>query len=235
MSKYELSVAIPFYNEESNVRDVVKDLVSEFNKNKINYELILVNNGSKDSTPKIIKELKSENRRIKQVNIPKNQGYGWGVISGLNAARGDYLAYIDGDNQVHPKFLIKAYNKIKDANAAICTTIRVNRKGTIIRKIASAGYNSIVNMLFLTNVRDINSKPKIIKQKFYKELKLSSKDWFIDTEIMAKAKNNGMKVVEMAIRCKERLKGKSNVNFGIVIELLADTIKYKFNSRNEKS
>lgn len=231
MSKYELSVAIPFYNEESNVRDVVKSLASEFNKNKISYELILVNNGSKDSTLRIIGELKRGNQRIKQINIPKNKGYGWGIINGLNAAKGEYIAYIDGDNQVHPKFLVKAYNKIKQADAAVCTTRRVNREESIARKIASIGYNSIVNIFFHTNVNDINSKPKIIKQKFYKELGLSSKDWFIDTEIMAKAKNKGMKVVEVPIRCKERLKGSSKVNFGVVVELLADAIKHKFNSR----
>ena len=61
-------------------------------------------------------------------------------------------------------------------------------------------------------------------------MKLSSKDWFIDTEIMAKAKSRGMKVVEMPIRCKERLKGSSNVNFGVVFELLSDMVKYKLNS-----
>ena len=85
--KYELSIAIPFYNEEDNIKSVVKSLENELNKSRIDYELILINNGSSDSTPKIIEKLRKNNPRIKQVNIAKNQGYGFGIISGLNAAK----------------------------------------------------------------------------------------------------------------------------------------------------
>ena len=228
MYKYQLSIAVPFCNEEDNVRDVVGNLEKEFKKNKINYELILVNNGSYDSTPSIIEHLKKGNSRIKQVNIQKNQGYGWGVINGLNIARGKYIGYVDGDNQTHPKFIIDAYNKLKETNAILCITRRLNRKDGFLRKIASIGYNTLVNMLFLTKVKDINSKPKLINQKFYKELDLLSKDWFIDTEIVVKAKSKGLKIVEVPIRYGNRMKGKSKVKFSTTFELLFDAMKYRF-------
>ena len=230
MYKYQLSIVIPFYNEEDNVRDVVENLEKEVKKNKINYELILVNNGSDDSTPQIIKDLKKRNPTIKQVNIQKNQGYGWGIINGLNIARGEYIGYVDGDNQIHPKFIIDAYNKLKETNAILCITRRLNRKAGFIRKIASIGYNTIVNILFLTKVKDVNSKPKFIKHKFYKELKLSSKDWFIDTEIVLKAKNNGFKFIEIPVRYNERKKGKSKVRISILKELLFNIIRYRLTS-----
>ncbi len=228
MYKYDLSLAIPFYNEEDNVEDVVNGLGKELNQNKINYELILVNNGSSDSTPKIIKNLKKINSRIKQVNIKKNEGYGWGIINGLQAAKGKYIGYVDGDNQVHQKYIVHAYNKLMATDAAICLTRRLNRKEGFTRKIASIVYNLIVSTLFFIKVSDINSKPKIIRRKYYEDMRPSSKGWFIDTEIVLRAKNKGFKFVEIPVNYANRKKGKSKVNFGITKELLFDIIRYRF-------
>ena len=233
MYKYDLSIVVPFYNEEDNVENVVNGLDKELNQNKLNYELILVNNGSSDSTPKIIKNIKKRNSRIKQVNIKKNDGYGWGITNGLHVAKGEYIGYVDGDNQVHPKFIINAYNKLNASDAALCLTKRLNRKEGFIRKIASITYNVIVSILFFIKVSDINSKPKIIRQKFYKDLHLSAKDWFIDTEIVLKAKNKGFGFVVIPINYNNRKKGKSKVKFSITKELLFDLIKYKFSSASK--
>ena len=185
----ELSIAVPFYNEEGNVAEVAEGLARELEKNKIDYEIVLINNGSTDSTPKIINKLRGKNPKLKQLDIIKNIGYGNGIVNGLNAAKGKYIGFLDGDNQVHPKFVVEAYNKLKNSNAALCMTKRSIRNDGLMRKIASLGYNSILNILFLTNVRDVNSKPKILNNKFYKELNLYSKDWFIDTEIVLKSKS----------------------------------------------
>jgi len=228
MYKYELSIVIPFYNEEENIKNVVNSLVNELNRNKINYELILVNNGSSDSTKQIIEHLRKKNIRIKQVDIQKNLGYGWGIINGLNTAKGSYIGFIDGDNQVHPQYLIDAYNKIKKTNAAICITRRLKRPNNFRRQFASIGYNTLINILFFPNVWDINSKPKVIQQKFYKELCLSSKDWFIDTEIVLKAKRKKFKIVEIPIIYNKRRKGKSKVKFAIVKEFLQNISRFLF-------
>ena len=235
MHEPELSMVIPFYNEEGNVIDVVSGLISEFKNNNIDYELILVNNGSCDSTSKIIDKLKNNNPRIRNLDITKNKGYGHGIINGLDIAKGRYIGFIDGDNQVHPKHAVNAYNKIKETKAAVCISKRFRRGDVFIRKIASFFYNSIINFLFLTNITDINSKPKIIDHKFYKELKISSKDWFIDTEILLKSKRKNYKIVEIQVMHKKRLKGKSNVKLNVVIEFFLNIIKYKLGLSNGKS
>ncbi|MBI2559274.1 glycosyltransferase family 2 protein [Candidatus Woesearchaeota archaeon] len=233
MHKYDLSIVVPFYNEEGNVSDVVKGLEGELSRNKIGYELILVNNGSSDSTPKIIGNLKKRNSRIRQVNIRKNEGYGWGIISGLDVAKGKCVGYVDGDNQVHPKYIVNAYNKISATDAAICLTRRLSRNEGFARKIASIAYNLIVSVLFFIKVSDINSKPKIIRQKFYKDMRPSAKGWFIDTEIVLKAKNKGFRFVEVPLTYTNRKKGKSKVNFGITKELLFDIIRYRLSSTSK--
>ena len=226
MHKYDLSIAIPFYNEQDNIKSVAENLARELNKSKINYELILVNNGSSDLTSKIIENLRKNNPRIKQINIAKNQGYGWGIINGLNAAKGEFIGFIDGDDQVSPGHVIEAYSKIKEADADLCITKRSKRPSRFVRKIASIGYNAILNTLFFTSFWDINSKPKILKQKFYKQLNLYSKDWFIDAEIVLKAKRKNLKIIELPVIYKERAKGKSKIKSSIIKELLGDIIKF---------
>lgn len=235
MHKYELSIAIPFYNEEDNIENVVKNLVGELSRNRIDYELVLVNNGSSDSTHKIIENLKKTNFRIRYINIKENHGYGWGIINGLNAANGKFIGFIDGDNQVSPRSVSNAYNKIKEYDAVLCITKRSKRPRKLMRKIASIGYNLILNALFFTNFWDINSKPKIIKQEFYKQLHLYSKDWFVDTEILLKARHKKFKIIEVPIIYKERTKGKSKIKLNIVKELVADIIKFIFHSRFKKT
>ena len=89
--------------------------------------------------------------------------------------------------------------------------------------------------LYLKNFRDVNSKPKLIKQKFYKQLTLYSKKWFIDAEIVLKAKRKNFKIIEVPVISKERTKGKSKIKSSIIKELLADIMKYIFYSRFKKT
>jgi glycosyltransferase involved in cell wall biosynthesis len=231
MDKYELSIAIPFYNEEGNIENVAKSLASELKNSNVNYELILVDNGSSDSTLEIIKRLKRSNPRIKLVHVPKNQGYGWGIIQGLDTAKGKYIGFIDGDDQVHPKYLIQAYNKIRETNSILCITRRLKRPSNLFRQAASLGYNALLNILFFLGVPDVNSKPKIMLQKFYKQLSLSSKDWFIDTEIILKAKRKNFKIAQVPVIYYERKEGKSNVRLSIIKEFLSNILKYLFNTK----
>ena len=77
-----VSLVIPFYNEEENIERVVSGLVNSFEKGSIDYELILVNNGSVDKSPQILEDLAKEKPdRIKVVHVLVNQGYGWELLT----------------------------------------------------------------------------------------------------------------------------------------------------------
>lgn len=228
MYKYELSIVIPFYNEEENVADVVSGLNMELSKNKINYEMVLVNNGSTDNTQVIIKSFRNKNNRIKQIDISLNEGYGWGIMNGLDASRGEYIGFIDGDNQVGPEQVILAFNAIRKSNADICISRRNNRQDNLKRKLISRLYNIMLNLTFLLNLKDVNSKPKLMRSKIYKDMEISSKDWFIDTEMLIKAKKMNCRIVEIPIRHNQRMKGKSKVKFMVIAEFLSNIIKRRF-------
>ena len=222
----ELSIAMPFYNEGRSVLRTVNDLVKELKKSNIDYEIILVNNGSKDDTDKYINMLTSKNKRLKKVLIKKNQGYGWGIIKGLNKCTGKYVGYIDGDGQIRPKDVVSCLKFLqKNKEFALCKGKRKEKHGTKQRKIVSYIFDILFTVLFLRYIKDINAKPKIMKKEILKKLDLQSKGWFIDAEILIKFIKYGLKIGEVYVEVLPRKEGKSAVKPSIIKEFLISLAK----------
>ncbi len=196
----------------------------------------MLNNGAKDSTPKIIEDLAKFNPRIKQVNIGTNQGYGYGIYSGLKAAKGEILGWTDGDEQVLPEDLIKLYNVMKAADYDIAKGRRLFREDGLRRGIASLFYNALVNIFFLTWLEDVNAKPKLMKRKVFESITLESKDWFFDTEFLVKSVKNHYRIGDVGVIFAKRRSGKSNVNLITVSEFLYNLadFRWKLWNKNQK-
>ena len=224
MDRHDLSIVIPFFNEEKNVKNVVDSLVRNIEILGINYEIVLVDNGSKDDTLNIINKLIKENKNLKKVRLVGNEGYGHGILSGLKTAKGKYVGFIDGDGQFGNENVVEAYRKIINENLDLCKGFRTR---SIARNIMSIFYNLIVRLLFFTHIRDINAKPKIMKMVCYKNLHLKSKDWFIDTEIMLKAKKKGYKYGEIPLEYKKRKGGKSSLGISAVLQFLKNLLRFR--------
>jgi glycosyltransferase involved in cell wall biosynthesis len=224
----DLSLTMPMYNEEKIASQVISQIQDVFDKENIDYELVIVNNGSRDKTKEILESLSSKDPRTKVVNIEVNQGYGWGIINGLNNCTGSIIGYVDGDNQIPPEDLIKVYKKLKETDSNFAKGIRYNRGDGIKRIIASFFYNGLFHILFWTSSRDINSKPKFFKKEFYNQLNLESKDWFIDPEIIIKAKKLKIKPKEILVQFHKRREGKSNVSLKTIKEFTKNLLYWRF-------
>ncbi len=223
-----LSLVVPLYNEEKNIPVLVPSLVSAFEKSRIPYELVLVNNGSWDHTRHLILDFARKNTHIHPVHVPKNQGYGYGVLQGLHASKGDYVGYIDGDNQISVDAIVAAHHLMAKEGFDVVKGVRKKRQIGFLRIIASECYNLLFRLLFFLPYREINSKPKIMKKEVFDHLRLESKDWFIDTEILIKARRFGYTVGEVHYFDKKRLGGKSSVRFAVVFEFLGNLFRYRF-------
>jgi glycosyltransferase involved in cell wall biosynthesis len=221
------SLVVPFYNEELIAENVVLDLLNAFRNRKVQFELVLVNNGSTDRTPQILKKLAKSNREISIVNIAENRGYGWGIISGLKAANGDYLGLSPGDGQVCGTEVVKVYRKLIDDGLDLCKAKQCVRDDGLIRKIQSTAYNFILPIFFKVQTRDINRSPKMIRRAVYELMHLSCEDWFLDAEIMIKSNRMALKVGEVPIYFEKRRTGKSNVKFTTVFEFIRNIIWYR--------
>lgn len=223
-----LSLVIPFYNEEKSIREVISDLSHTFERNSIDYELILVNNGSTDKTAQILENLAREKPdTIKVIHVSVNQGYGWGIIEGLKRASEKYVGFMDGDGQVRPSDVLRVYSKLIDENLDLCQVKRVARKDGPIRKFISYCYNFIFRFLFSWKVKDVNATPKIMRREICEKLDLVSKDWFIDAEVIIKCTKMNRKIREVSVTFYKREAGKSYVNFSTILEFLKNMIRYR--------
>tara|TARA_Y100000310_G_C20687517_1_gene820038 strand:+ start:3112 stop:3810 length:699 start_codon:yes stop_codon:yes gene_type:complete len=221
----ELSFVMPMYNEEDIVESVVTKMQKAFDKEGLDYELVIVNNGSKDKTGEILDKLKS--KKVKVVTLRVNQGYGWGIINGLKACKGDILGYADGDGQVSPEDMLRVYRKMKESGNDFAKAIRYARGDGLKRVFASFFYNGLFHLFFLTKYRDINAKPKFFSRDFYDSLHLRSRDWFVDAEIMLGLVHKPFKVDEVLVKFDERKGGKSNVRLNTVKEFLTNMIQWR--------
>ena len=228
----DLSIVVPFYNEEETVELLTNTLINEFNKNNIDYELILVNNGSDDKTSEIVNKLSEKYKNVKAVHVKVNQGYGWGILNGLKIANGGYVGYMDGDFEIQPSGLLNVYKRIKETNADIGKGVRDKRESDTLKAILSVGYDFLFFFLFFRFIKQVNANPKIMRKSCYKKINLSSKDWFIDSEIIIKGLKNNYKIVNQVVSYVPRETGKSHINFfdlfPIIIKYIQNTIKYRF-------
>lgn len=232
----ELSVVILCYRSENSAFDFVQKVKNVLELNKIiNYELVLVGNyqpNTNDETPEVIKKIVADNSNIIAVTLEKPKGgmMGWDMKSGLNMARGEYIAVIDGDGQMSADDLVKVYNKIKEENLDLVKTYRIKRGYNYWRKTISFVYNIIFKLLFPgLNLRDINSKPKIIKKEILLLLELKENGWCIDAEIMIQARRLNFKTAEIPTDFLAIRRGrKSFVKFTAIFEFIKFLLYYRW-------
>ena len=224
-----LSLVIPFYNEEKNIVTVVQMISSSLKDAAIDYRLVLVNNGSKDHSGQILEHLKKENLdRITVVNIARNQGYGWGIINGLAKAKESYIGYMGGDGQIKAEDVVKVINKLQTGKFDLTKINRVVRDDGILRRFLSFVFNHLFSVLFRITSTDINGSPKIIKGELLDVIRPVSRDWFIDAEIMIKAKYLNLRIEEVPVEFLRREKGSSHIRFSTIGEFLLNMVRYKF-------
>ncbi len=224
----ELSLAVPLYNEQECVQTDILELVKAFEKRKINYELLLVNNGSKDDTGKLISALAKKYKRVRAIQLKKNLGFGGGINAGMRAGKGRYVGFTCSDGQVSPDDTLKVLNALKTRNLDVCKTRRTSRHDGWQRFVLSRGYNAIIAVLFLLPIADINGYPVIMKRDVYSAINLKAKNWMINVEILTKARKLGYKIGDVAVTFLAREQGASHVRLSTPMNFMVQLLRYRF-------
>ncbi|MBT5028993.1 MAG: glycosyltransferase family 2 protein [Nitrospina sp.] len=231
MKRPDISVVVLAYRSASTIEGFVDSLVDSLQAAKIDWEIILVGNylaGTGDQTPEVVRKIADADPRIKFVAEVKQGMMGWDMKSGLEAATGNNLAVIDGDGQMPCADVIRVYSLMVDNGYDLAKTVRVVRSDGFYRLIISRVYNILFKCLFPgINARDMNSKPKIMTREFYQNLNLQSDDWFIDAEIMIKARSLKMKIGEIETTFHSIDSRPSFVKPLAILEFLTNLIGYR--------
>ena len=234
MSEPHFSLVVLCYRSGQSIIPFVERLQRTLSRCNFSWELVLVGNyieGSDDETPQVVTKLAESSDNIRTVIRPKQGMMGWDMRMGLDAARGTYIGVIDGDGQFPPESIIACLLKCELEDLDLAKTYRVIRDDGLYRRFISAVYNGIFSLLFGFKVRDINSKPKIIRREKYELLHLESDDWFADAEIMIRARELGLKIGETPVHFKSNDTRGSFVKPKAILEFSSNLLKYRFSRR----
>ena len=234
MNEPHFSLVVLCYRSGQNIIPFVERLQRTLSYCSFSSELVLVGNyieGSDDETPEVVTKLAESSDNIRTVIRPKQGMMGWDMRMGLDAARGTYVGVIDGDGQFPPESIIACLLKCELENLDLAKTYRVIRDDGLYRRVISTVYNGLFSLLFGFKVRDINSKPKILRRDKYELLKLQSDDWFADAEIVIRARELGFKIGETPVHFKINDNRGSFVKPKAILEFTANLLRYRFSSR----
>lgn len=201
-----ISVFFPCYNEQDNIRRVTEGAVTVLEGLQADYEIILVNDGSRDRTGALADELAAGQPRIRVVHHPANRGYGAALQSGFRAATRDLVFFSDGDGQFDlselPPFLdwVPRYD-------VVCG-YRRNRQDPWVRRMNGWCWTRLVCLLFGLRIRDIDCAFKLFRRQVLDGMVLLSTGALISTEVLARAQRAGWSIVERPVTHYPRQAGR---------------------------
>ena len=151
-----ISVIIPCFNEEESLPYFIKEMNKVMDEmKKVKFELIFVNDGSKDKTLEILKEMANEDKRVKYINMSRNFGKEAAMLAGLELSKGDYVAIMDADLQDPPRLLIDMYKGITEEGYDCVGLRRTDRKGEpVVRSFFANCYYKLINKISDTEIVD---------------------------------------------------------------------------------
>jgi glycosyltransferase involved in cell wall biosynthesis len=205
-----ISVFLLAHNEENNIERVVEGFKSELPKLTDDYEIIVVDDGSSDHTGQIAECMAAIDRHVRVVHHKLNQGYGAGVISGINAASKPYVLLSDGDGQFDPADCVLLAAAI--SNYDVVVGRRVHRADPLMRRLNGKAWSILMRLLFGLHITDVDCGFKFFRREVLANLELEARGAMITTELMAKLAGRGAQITEIDVHHLPRLTGKQSGN-----------------------
>ncbi len=224
----ELSVFLPCYNEALNLPKTIKNVVDNAQKVAEKWELIIVNDGSKDNTRQVTEKFAVKDKHIRVINHPVNRGYGASFKSGVYGAKYDWIAFIDADGQFDFFEIGNFIEKQKETKADLVVGYYRHRQVSTIRKLNTFAWQVLVRMLFGLKVKDIDCGFKLISKKVIDSIEKleSERGAFISSEFLIKAVKKKFKIVEIPVHHYPRRQGSgTGADLNVIVKSFIDLFR----------
>lgn len=226
MKKYPITIFFPCYNEEPNVERVTREALAVAGRISNDYEIIIVNDGSKDRTAEIADRLAKENPAVRVIHHEVNKGYGGALQTGFKNASKELVFYTDGDGQFKIEEITKLLPFIEKFD--IVSGYRISRQDPFIRKVNAFMWGALVNALFKIKISDVDSAFKLYRRKIFDEITLTAQGALIDTEVLAKAKAKGYTITEVGVNHYPRVAGEqTGAKLSVIVKAFKELFKLK--------
>lgn len=200
-----LSIFFPCYNEAENVGAMIDQAVKTAEGYGVDYEVVVVDDGSRDNSSEIVRSKAAQNPRVKLVRHERNLGYGAALRTGFKSVSKDLVFLTDGDNQFQIADIEKLFAKIDSCDAVV--GYRINRQDVAARRLKGALWTRLSRLLFGFRVRDVDCAFKLFRKKCLEDLELKSDYLLIHAEILARLKKRGAKIEEIGVTHYPRTAG----------------------------
>ena len=207
--KPSISAFFPAYNDGGTIASMVLSTLITLRELTDDYEVIVVNDGSRDYTPVILDELsQSYPGEVRIIHHPQNRGYGGALRSGFAAATKDWIFYTDGDAQYDPRELKDLVAALRDG-VDVVNGYKIDRSDPIVRKIIGRIYHYTVKLLFGFKLRDVDCDFRLIRRDIFDTISLESAHGTICLELVKKMQDAGYRFVEVPVHHFHRAYGRS--------------------------
>jgi glycosyltransferase involved in cell wall biosynthesis len=221
-----LSVVFPAFNEEANIQAVVEDAHRTVPKLASIFEIIVVNDGSKDRTREICDRLADELPNVRVVHHPKNRGYGAALKSGIALARYELIFFTDADGQFDLKEVAALLAHADSYD--IVAGYRARRQDPPHRLLFAWGWNVLVRFVLGIRIRDIDCAFKVFNRRVFDRVQINSVGAMVNTEIFAQVSRFGMTVEEVPVSHFPRRHGKpTGGNPAVILKAFRELIRMR--------
>ncbi len=229
--KPRISIVIPCYNEAQGLKKLVTRCEEVAAQHPI--EFILVDNGSKDETSVLLPNLVLGLTNLRSIRVEVNQGYGFGILSGLKVAEGEYLGWTHADLQTDPGDVLTAL-QILAAHPNESLFIKGRRHGRPLADIFfTVGMSLLETIVLRTPLWDINAQPNIFPRTFFESWKEAPHDFSLDLCGYYRARRAGLRVKRFPVLFAKREFGTShwNINWRMKWKFIKRTLDYTWQLR----
>lgn len=201
-----ISAVLPAYNEEANIARTATAVAEVLEQLGVEYEIIVVDDGSRDRTAEVTEQLSATNPNIRLVRHPVNQGYGSALATGFAAATKDLIFMTDGDAQFDVSEITKLLPLLQNADVAM--GYRAPRRDPFIRKLNAFGWFVLGTLLFGYTARDIDCAFKLFRRSILDDVQVRSRGATFSLEFLVRAKRHGYRIAEVPVKHLPRVAGR---------------------------
>jgi glycosyltransferase involved in cell wall biosynthesis len=221
-----LSIFLPAYNEADIIRKTIDQAAAAAARLTDDYEIIVVDDGSRDATAEIVERAAADDRRVRLVRHERNRGYGAALRTGFASARKPLVFFTDADGQFDVAELADLIALLP--RAPVVVGYRIKRSDPPHRLFIAKTYNLIVRAVFGLRVRDIDCAFKLFRREVLDEVELESNGAFISSELLIKLKKAGVAIVERGVHHYPRTTGYSKgANFTVILKTIRDIVRLR--------
>jgi glycosyltransferase involved in cell wall biosynthesis len=219
-----LSLFFPAHNEADNIEPLVREALGALSALADQYEIICVDDGSRDGTAEIADRLATEHLSVRVVHHPTNRGYGAALRSGFSAARYDLIAFLDGDRQFRVADLVRLIGRLQQPSQPdVVVGYRLRRADPKLRLVYARLYRLALRIFFGLRLRDPDCACKLFRRAALAGIRLETGGAFLSAELLIKLQHSGRRIAEVGVPHYPRTAGSaSGANPKVVLRAVRD-------------